>query len=160
MNNIEKYFAGERTQCLIGIVISILSICFSIYFFKTGKPMLKGIAYPSTTIAIILLTICVGVVWRTPKDILRVNSYSKFEPSKLKSDELPRMEKVMTNFKLLKRIEIILLVIGLLLIVVFWKNPLLKGIAIGLMVNASIMFTFDTFAEKRGHNYLEYLLTI
>lgn len=159
MNNIEKYFAGERIQCLVGIGISIISICLSIYLFSTEKAILKGIAYPFTIIAIILLTICIGVVWRTSKDILRVNNYSKFEPSKLKSDELPRMEKVMTNFKLIKRIEIILLVIGLVLIVVFWKNPLLNGIAIGLMVQASIMFVFDTFAEKRGHNYLKYLQT-
>ncbi len=127
--------------------------------FKTEERVFKGISYPFIAISILLLSICVGVVWRTPKDKIRVNNFAKIEPSKLKTDELPRMEKVISNFQLLKLIEIGLFIIGLICIIAFWKSPIVKGVGIGLLIQASIMFTFDTFAEKRGHTYLKYLQT-
>jgi hypothetical protein len=101
MNHIEKYFADENFQCLIGIGISLVSIGLAFYFTYTGKPMLKGVSYPFFAISFILLLSCAGVVWRTPKDIKRLGGFYQAEPAKLKTAELPRMEKVMTSFKII-----------------------------------------------------------
>jgi hypothetical protein len=156
MEQIQSYFSGERLQCSIGIAISLISIALATYFWNSGTPLFKGIAYPFFPISILLLIICVGVVWRTPKDVARVSQYAVSEPAKLKTEELKRMEQVMQNFKTIKRVEVVLFGVGLLLLF-FGGNPLLKGIGLGLLVQASVMFLFDTFAEKRGQVYWEYL---
>jgi nitrogen fixation-related uncharacterized protein len=109
MEQIQSYFSGERLQCSIGIAISVVSIALATYFWNSGTPLFKGISYPFFPISILLLIICVGVVWRTPKDVARVSQYAVSEPAKLKTEELKRMERVMQNFKTIKRVELVLI---------------------------------------------------
>jgi hypothetical protein len=160
MNSIEKYFEGEKLQCTIGLVISILFIALSIYFLFLQKPFYKGIAYSSLPLALLLLTICVAVVYRTPNDIRRVSAYYSTDQQKMLTDELPRMEKVMKNFSVIKKVEIVFFAIGLLLLILFWKNELVRGIAAGLMVQGIVLFLFDYYAAIRGETYFQFLKSL
>jgi hypothetical protein len=47
MENIIKYFDGEKLQCIIGAVGSLIFLVASAYFLFTQKPLLKGMAYAS-----------------------------------------------------------------------------------------------------------------
>ncbi|TND01807.1 MAG: hypothetical protein FD123_4183 [Bacteroidetes bacterium] len=160
MNNIEKYFAGEKLQCTIGIILSFISIALSVYFLALHKPLLRGISFVFIPLSVLLLIICIGVVTRTPKDIERITGFYKTEPQKIQTDELPRMEKVMKNFTLIKRIELCFFTAGLLLTIFFGKNDLIKGIAIGLMIQGAILYLFDYSAEVRGKVYFEFLKSL
>lgn len=160
MNNIEQYFAGEKLQCSIGVIVAIISIAISVYFLTLQKPLLSGISYSFLPIATLLLVICIGIIYRTPADIQRVNSFHTTQPQKMQSDELPRMQKVMSNFQVIKKVEIVFFCVGLLLAFIFWKNGLVKGIGIGLMIQSSILFVFDYFAEARGSIYFEFLKSL
>ena len=40
------------------------------------------------------------------------------------------------------------------------ENEFIKGIGIGLFIQAALMLSLDFFAEKRGHEYLNYLINI
>lgn len=160
MNSIEKYFEGEKLQCTIGIIISIVCISLSVYFLLQQKPVLKGIAYSFIPLSVLLLTICIGVTVRTPKDIERVTTFYKTTSQEIQTEELPRMEKVMKNFTIIRKVEIFLFVAGLLLAVFFWKNDLVRGVAIGLMIQSAMLYLFDYSAAMRGEIYLGFLKSL
>ena len=97
---------------------------------------------------------------RTPNDIERVSTFYKKEQSKLQSEELPRMEKVIRNFGVIKKVEIGIFLVGLILAIVFWKNDLVKGVAIGLLIQGFGLYMFDHFAESRGEVYINFLKSL
>lgn len=160
MNNIEKYFEGEKLQCIIGIIISLIFLSTSIYFLFVQKPVFKGMAYTFIPLSGLLLAICTGVVIRTPTDIERVTTAYHAGSQKIQTDELPRMERVMKNFAVVKKVEICFFIAGVLLALFFWKNNLIKGIAIGLMVQGVILYLFDHNAAIRGKIYTEFLQSL
>jgi hypothetical protein len=160
MNTINEYFSGEKSQCTIGIAISVVSIALALYFLlQSNAVMYKGMAWPFLIISLLLLSICIGVVWRSPRDIERVNNYVKHESDKIKSEEIPRMENVLKSFKIIKIVEICLLFVGLGLVVfgILKDTNLLTGIGIGLSIQSALMYGFDYFAHERGKVYFEFL---
>lgn len=160
MDNIAKYFDGEKLQCIIGIIISIVCISISVYFLFLQKAMVKGLAYSFIPLSVLLLIICAGVVIRTPKDIARVTGFYQEKSQKLRTDEVPRMERVMNSFGIIKKVEILFFIAGLLMAIFFRHNDLVKGIAIGLMIQGAILYLFDHIAESRGKIYLEFLRSL
>jgi hypothetical protein len=160
MDNILKYFAGEKMQCTIGVMISIVFIATSIYFLFQDKPFYKGTAYVSLPLAFFLLIICSAVLVRTPKDIERVTTSYEKSPDKLQSEELARMEKVMYSFGIIKKVEIGILILGIILAIVFWRNALWQGVGVGLVVQGIALYQFDYFAELRGAEYISFLQSI
>lgn len=160
MNQIEQYFNGEKFQCSVGIIISIFLIALSFFLFKMNTAVYKGMACTFVTLSTFLIIICIGVVVRSPKDIIRVNQYLKAEREKIETVEIPRMEKVINNFKVIKIVESILVLFGLVFLLIFSKNDLFKGIAIAIILQGLVLFTFDFFAEKRAKPYYLYLKTL
>ena len=160
MDNILKYFAGEKLQCTIGILLGLTGIVLSVYFIYLDKPIFKGIAFAFTPLSILLLSICIGVVIRTPKDIQRVSSNYESEPTKMQTEELPRMGKVMKTFPIIKMIEIGFIIVGILLLIFFRNNGIIKGVGIGLIIQGIMLYGFDHFAQSRGEIYFEFLNSI
>ena len=157
MDNIIAYFQGEKLQCLVGAFVSIIFIAFSIFFLFQQKAFLKGIAYATIPLAILLLIICVGVVYRTSTDIERVRTFYKETPQSIQADEIPRMEKVMKSFGIIKKVEIAIFMIGLALTVIFWQNEWIRGVAFGLFIMSASLYAFDHIAESRGESYIQFL---
>lgn len=157
MDNILRYFAGEKLQCSIGILLGLTGIVLSIYFIYLSKPVFKGIAFAFIPLSLFLLAICIGIVIRTPKDIQRVSSYYESEPTKMLTEELPRMEKVMKTFPIVKMVEIGFIIVGVILLLFFWNNGLIKGVGIGLIIQGMMLYGFDHFAQSRGKIYFEFL---
>lgn len=160
MNPIDQYFNEEKFQCSVGLVISILFLAVAAYFLYQPSSFYKGLAYAIMPISFLFLMICTMIVWRTPKDIVRVNSYYTTEPLKLKTEELPRMNKIMNSFVIIKKVELGMLLISLIICILFWKNDLVQGISIGLMVQSAALYYFDYHASTRGSVYLEFLKSI
>ncbi|MDL5047939.1 hypothetical protein QQ054_18135 [Oscillatoria amoena NRMC-F 0135] len=104
----------------------------------------------------LLLSICIGIVARTPKDVARVTGYYTTAPQKMKTDELPRIEKVMKNFVLIKNAEVAVLAAGLLLAFLFRKNKLITGLAIGIILQCIVLYIFNYVASMRGSHILRF----
>ncbi|MDF2453074.1 MAG: hypothetical protein K0S26_2578 [Bacteroidota bacterium] len=100
------------------------------------------------------------IVMRASKDISRVEYQLVHETQKIKYEELPRMEKVLDNFTLYKYFELVFIVIGLLLFLLFFNSvqTFWKGIGLGLLLPALILFVLDLVAEKRAKQYVNFLL--
>ena len=159
---ITNYFTQEKIESLFFIMIGIVAISFSlINWFLIKYSFYKGLAYPLLIIGVIQLSVGTVVYTRTPKDIVRVEHSVQAEQFKIKTEELPRMKEVLQNFTIYKWIEVAFILIGISLFFLckssntaFWK-----GLGLGLMIQASLMFTLDTVAEKRAAIYVNYLQT-
>ena len=143
MDSILNYFNGERIQCSIGVVISLIFISTSVYFLLQQKPFLNGMAYVAIPLSFFLIAICIAVIARTPNDIDRVTSTFKSSPGNVLTEELSRMERVMKNFATIKKVELGIFILGVVLIISFWNNNLVRGIALGLIIEGLILYLFD-----------------
>lgn len=161
MEQITKYFNAEKAESVLFVLVGFTAILVSVFFlFKARQPFTNGMSYPLIAIALIQITVGSSVYYRSPKDIERVSRLIKTEKQKIQSEEIPRMEIVMKNFSIYKWTEIILMVVGVILFLGFKQNDFLKGIGIGLLIQAGFMLMLDFFAESRGKVYLEYLQNI
>jgi hypothetical protein len=160
MDNIIAYFNGEKLQCVVGACVSVIFIAFSIVFLFQQKAFLKGIGYATIPLSILLLIICAGVVYKNSRDIERVTTFYKEAPHRIQVDEIPRMEKVMKSFGIIKKVEIAIFIIGLALAVIFWQNELMRGVAIGLIIMGPSLYAFDHIAESRGESYIQFLKSL
>ncbi len=109
-----------------------------------------------------LLEIVVGIalIHRSPKDILRVETYLSEKNEMIQKEEIPRMEAVMRNFVIFRYTEITLIIVGIILMYGFRQNLLLNGIGLGLFIQSTVVLLLDFFAERRGEVYLTYLRSI
>ena len=116
-------------------------------------------AFPLLIVGLIQLVVGTTVYLRSPKDIIRVEQIMKNATKKIQTEELPRMESVMKSFAIYKWIEIVLILTGIILFVLFYNSSqtFWKGLGLGLLIQASIMLTLDIVAEKRGLTYIEHL---
>lgn len=160
METITTYFNGEKIQCAIGAIVSIIFIASSIFFLFQQKAFLKGMAFVAIPLSTILLIICIGVLFKNAKDMARVTAFKKETPDKIQSEEIPRMEKVMQSFNVVKKVEIVFLILGLVLTVIFWRNELIRGVGVGLVVMGVSLYLFDHIAESRGETYIQFLKSL
>tara|TARA_R110002050_G_scaffold265465_2_gene406567 strand:- start:10459 stop:10941 length:483 start_codon:yes stop_codon:yes gene_type:complete len=160
MDSIIAYFNGEKAQCTVGAIASIIFIASSIFFLFQQKIFLKGLAYSAIPLSILLLVICVGVIFRTSKDIERVSTFYRETPKSIQVEEIPRMEKVIKSFNIIKKVEIAIFIIGLALTIFFWRNELIRGVAVGLLIMSVSLYTFDHIAESRAETYIQFLKSL
>ncbi len=152
------YFKAERAESLGFVVVGMVGLILSLWFwFSVKKPFYNGMASSLAAIALIQSIVGGRIYFRTPADIKRIETYWTSDRPKIKSEELPRMEKVMHSFVTYRYAEIILAIVGLALIF-FFKEPVnWKGLGAGLFAQAMLMLLFDHFAESRGKVYITFL---
>ncbi|MES2396889.1 MAG: hypothetical protein V4549_12835 [Bacteroidota bacterium] len=161
MEQISKYFNAERGESLLFAAIGLVAIILGSYFLiKIKQPFYNGMAIPLVLIALIQLTVGASVYFRSPKDILKVENMISNDKEKIKTEEIPRMETVMKFFLIYRYVELVLMIAGLILMFTFKENEFIKGVGIGLFIQAALMLTLDFFAEKRGHEYLTFLINL
>ncbi len=161
MNPIVKYFTGERQESFLFLGLGLLGLTFAIAFISVIRTsFFKGIAIPFLLVSALEIIIGLTLIYRSPKDIIRVETYLSEKTEMVQKVEIPRMEKVMQNFVLFRYTEITLIIIGMILMYGARQNSLWNGIGVGLFIQSSIVLILDFFAERRGEIYLEYLKSI
>lgn len=153
---INNYFIQEKIESLIFAIIGLVAISVSfIFWFIIKYSFYKGMAYPIFIIGFIQILVGGVVYMRSPQDIIRVEQILKFEPIKMKTEEIPRINKVIKNFEIYKWIEICFIFFGLILFIFCKKTNLSfwKGIGLGLLIQAMLMLALDIVAEKRAKIY-------
>ena len=158
MNPVVKYFNGEKAESYIFILIGVIALAMAAYFiFALKSSFWKGVAIPFIIVALLEFIVGYTIVTRSPKDITRVETFIKKEPQSIKTLEIPRMEKVMSNFVIFRYAEIALIILGMALMYSSMNDTFWRGIGLGLFIQASIVLCLDFFAERRGHIYIVYL---
>lgn len=153
-----RYFKAEQLESLVFVAIGLITFSIALAaWFKFKTPFLSGLAWPFLLVALIQLTVGISVYLRSPKDIIRVEAIA-FNQQEISQQEIPRMETVMKNFVIYRYVEISLLLIGIGLLV-FLSSAYSRGIGLGLLIQAALMLGADYFAEKRGSEYQEALIS-
>jgi hypothetical protein len=161
MEQISKYFNEEKYESVFFILVGVIAIVLSIYFFiKVKTPFYNGISFAFLAVAAVQLTVGISVYFRSPKDIIRVENFVKLEKEKIQTEEIPRINVVMKNFILYRWVEIGLLVLGLVFFFYFKPDTLMRGLGLGLFIQPALMLFLDYFAEKRGFEYVDFLKNI
>lgn len=154
MEFIKTYFTAEKSESLIFIAIGIITISFSAYaLLKWGDSFYKGFAIPVILIGLIQLVVGSTVYFRTPKQIKDLEMLYQKDKVAFVEAETPRMETVMKNFSVYKKVEVAFVVIGLLLIFFSPSKEFWLGIGVGMLLQGALMLTADIFAERRGTKY-------
>ncbi len=158
MNPVVKYFNGEKAESYIFILIGVIALAMALYFiFVLKSSFWKGVAAPFIIVALLEFAVGYTIVTRSIIDTARVETFILKEPQSIKTLEIPRMEKVMSNFVIFRYVEIVLIILGIALMYSSLNDTFWRGIGLGLFIQASIVLSLDFFAERRGHIYLEYL---
>lgn len=160
---IQTYFTEEKIEGLFFIIIGSIAIILAIVFLAIIKySFFKGMAIPLILIGFIQVIVGSNIYIRTPKDIERVEKIIGNQTQDLQTTEIPRVENVLQNFTIYKWIEITLIILGIILILNFYKSQqtFWKGLGLGLLIQACIMLSLDIIAEHRADIYLRYLMKI
>jgi uncharacterized membrane protein len=163
MDFIAYYFTEEKIISIFIIAIGLISVILACIFLSVIKySFFKGMAIPLLIIGIMQLIQGYTIHECTTKDNARVEHLKQFERQKITSEELPRMQKVMSNFTMHKLIEICLVLLGLLLYIIYYKSAqsFWKGFGLALLIQALILLSVDLINEKRGREYAENLTTL
>ena len=158
---IEKYFIAEKQESLLFMIVGIAAVALSVIAWQFWKtPGWKGAAIPLACIGLLQLT--VGYTVYTRSDEQRVNMVYALDmnPTKLVQEELPRMQLVNKKFIVYRWVEVLLLLTGIVLAIVFLVNDdkrFIWGLGIALAVQAALMLGADFFAERRAVAYTNQL---
>lgn len=161
---IYKYFIAEKQESILFLVVGIIAILLAVafwFFIKSNPAFFKGAAIPLIVIGLIQCIVGYTVYNRTDDQKKDIAYNMGMDPvSYVKQTELPRMEKVMTNFVVYRWVEIAFIITGLMLIFLFRASPnrsFWYGLGVALAIQAMVMLGADYFAEKRGKIYMNEL---
>ena len=155
--DIERYFNVEKNESLLFIIFGIAAILLAfVFFFYLKTNWHKGFAIPLLIVGLLHLIAGYTVYTRSDEDRKR-NIYAyDMNPDELRNSEIPRMEKVIKNFKIYRYSEIVLLIFGLGLVFCFRRyadKTFWVGLGIALAIEAALSLGADFFAEKRAGFY-------
>jgi hypothetical protein len=149
MELIKNYFNAEKAESLLFMGFGILAIILSVYFFFYLKDSFwKGLAIPLVFFSIVQIVIGITIFTRSPKDNLKVENVLKYEPQKIQTEEIPRMEKVLKNFVYYRYFEIAMILLGVILMFSLSKYGFWKGFGLGLFIQCAILLSLDFLPKK------------
>jgi NADH:ubiquinone oxidoreductase subunit K len=147
------YFVGEKQESVLFLAVGVLAIGVAAWLWTTDHRF-RLMAVPLVVVALMQIVVGFTIYARTDAQVQSLSVLQKNEPVQFQVEEIDRMQTVMTNFKIYKTIEIVLLVFALALIAFVSKSDAAVGIGLGLLVQAAFTLALDLFAEARGEAYL------
>jgi hypothetical protein len=147
------YFVGEKQESVLFLVVGVLAIGVAAWLWTTDHRF-RLMAVPLVVVALMQIVVGFTIYARTDAQVQSLSVLQINEPAQFQLEEIDRMQTVMTNFKIYKTIEIVLLVFALALIAFLPKSDAAVAIGLGLLVQAAFTLALDLFAEARGEAYL------
>jgi hypothetical protein len=114
----------------------------------------NGEAITLTLIALVEMAIGVGLYLRTGPQLQRLEAQLRVDEAAFHSAESARMARVQRNFVIIEYAELAIILTAALVAVFMKQRTGAVGVALGLLVHAAVLLTFDVLAERRGADYL------
>ena len=155
------YFGAERTEGLLFVIIGLLAVEVAYTCWRrSGSQAAKGGAVVLLLVAALQLVVGATLFVRSPHDLARVNRAVEVHRPHIHLHEVPRMQQVMSYFRIYRWIEIVLLLLGLCAAIWARQGSWLRGAGAGIVPQAGVMLILDGLAEQRGRAYLVWLQTL
>jgi hypothetical protein len=152
-----RYFVAEKHESLIFMFLGLVAIFVGVWLLLTSGyySRFQGMAYPFIAVAFVQIIVGSTVYFRTDAQIASLTQQLVAAPAQYKADEIKRMDVVNKNFTMYKIAEIVLLIVGIA-ITLLWQHthPTLYAVGLGLFVQSALMLAADLFAEDRAYTYL------
>jgi hypothetical protein len=150
----QSYFRGERMEALFYIMPA------GILFFALAATALGsdrggfgwGLAVPLVVFGLALVGVGTGIALRTPSQVEALDRAFQEDSAAMVREELPRMQKVNSNWPKLIATWAALVVIGLGLRFVV-RADWAHGVGPALILAGAVGFLIDGFAERRARPY-------
>lgn len=158
---LQTYFQAEKKAGMLFMAVGIAACWVAgMLFMKAAAPFYVGMALPLLLVGIIQIAVGTTLTRRKDQQLDDLEKLLAADPAEFRQEELPRLAKVMRNFVVIRRVELGMVALGILLFV--WQQEWLfsKGLGLGLVVQGATMLLADYFAEKRARVYQTFVAAI
>ncbi len=155
--DIENYFSAFKNEQLFLMILGGIALIVAIIFYAALKTnWYKGFALPLAVFA--LLSIGAGFSNYSKADALKVRNVYNYDlhPELLKSKELPRVQEMNQNFKVLIYVNISILFAAAFIFFYFKKkdgNEYYLGVASSLFLVAVLSVVMYSVMKSRNKEY-------
>ncbi|MGE0485120.1 MAG: hypothetical protein AB7Q81_13335 [Gammaproteobacteria bacterium] len=149
------YFSAERDGAWLLVAMGIGGLGLATWLWH-ARHVHQAMAWPLLLFALLELGIGLGLAWRTPAQVATLTAGLAAAPAATLATERARMAAVNRNFRIVKVVETVLIVLGTALVVLGGRASL-TGIGLGLVVEAALLLAFDVFAATRAAHYSAWL---
>lgn len=155
------YFGAERAEGLLFICIGLVGLELAHTCWRKGLTgQARGAAITLLLLASLQVVVGATVFARSPDDMARVSQAVQADVASVRSQEVPRMQTVMGQFRIYHWMEIAALCLGGLFAMAGQRGSRLRGVGLALVPEALVMLVLDGMAEQRGADYLAWLLSL
>ncbi|MGH7613540.1 MAG: hypothetical protein ACREMW_05775 [Gemmatimonadales bacterium] len=147
------YFHGEKNAGLVLTGLGLLGLAAAAPFFQP-RWGLRSFAVTLAVFALIEIAIGVGLHLRTGPQVSSLLALLGSDATRFVAEEGARMARVQRNFLVVQYIEAVVIVVATITAVALKHRVAIAGIALGLVLNATLLLAFDLVAERRGAAYL------
>lgn len=149
---LRMYFDGEKYAGLILGGVALAAMLTAFLLFRAGE--LRSLAITLAVVALAEIALGVGLYVRTDPQVRRLEAQLQADEPSFYRAETTRMVRVQRTFVLVEYVELFAIVTTALFAVWMKARPSPSGVALGLLINAALLLTFDVLAERRGAEYL------
>jgi hypothetical protein len=153
------YFTAEKQGGLLLVALAAASFAFGGWLLAT-KHLFAAIAWPLLVFGALELVIGVTVAGRTASQVAALETGLRDARSATVTGEVQRMGRVNGTFELVKRVEIGLIGVGIILAIVRPAPATLGAIGLGIALQCVVLLVFDTFAHHRAEHYVQWLMAL
>jgi hypothetical protein len=146
------YFDGEKYAGLLLAGLASALLLAAVVIFRAGH---RSFGWTLGALALIQIALGIGLYLRSGPQAGRLAAQLQTDAAGYSSAEGARMARVQKTFVVVEYAEVLLIVACALIALTQKHRPALTGVALGLLVSASILLAFDLLAERRGAAYLE-----
>lgn len=150
---IATYFAGEKHGGLVLAGVGLAMLITAVVLFP-ARLELRSLAITVGVWGLLQLGIGLGLFLKTDGQVAALQTQLATSKEAMTAAELPRMEKVQKNFVVLEVVWVAMIIVGAIVAWRLKENSAVCGVALGILINASVLLAFDIVAERRGATYL------
>jgi len=151
-----EYFTAERQGGFVLVALALLSFGFAAFLWFARSTFL-AMAWPLVILGAFQIVVGLTVALRTPGQVASLQQGFRAAPAATASAETQRMSRVNRNFRIVKAVEVVVIVVGLLLAVLLPHPSTWAAVGLGLLVEAAVLLAFDAFAHQRALVYTQWL---
>lgn len=153
------YFAAEKQGGLLLVALAVASFAVGGWLLAT-RHLFGAMAWPLLVLGALELVIGVTVAGRTAAQVAALETGLRESRAATVTGEVERMGRVNGTFELVKKVEVALIVAGLVLAIVRPAPSTLGAVGLGLVLQCAVLLVFDTFAHHRAEHYVQWLIAL
>ena len=151
-----EYFAGEKAAAplLAGPGVASLG-AGGLLLAASDSDFVRGVAVPTLALGAVEATVGLVLGLRTDAQVARLDGELRASPAAFYAGESRRIAGVRRDLTTLLFTELALTGVGAGAMAVggFTRSPVVQGVGLGVALQASVLFVFDTFALARAERY-------